>query len=114
MLRKQLRHSVGFPGLRPCFDALHARIASDCCRSAQTDAERFVGDYTLISCVTYPRLGGGRHEICGQFTMTGSNMSGLGMPSGCQSLSAKLATADRRFCLLGQGNGRREENCFTT
>ena len=23
---------------------------------AQTDAERFVGDYTLISYVTYPRL----------------------------------------------------------
>ena len=34
---------------------------------AQTDAERFVGDYTLISYVTYPEAGaGGRHEICGQ------------------------------------------------
>ena len=34
---------------------------------AQTDAERFVGDYTLISYVTFPGgWTGGRHEICGQ------------------------------------------------
>ena len=51
---------------------------------AQTDAERFVGDYTLISYVTFPEAGPAVDmEYVGRLSYDrAGNMSGLGMPSG--------------------------------
>ena len=51
---------------------------------AQTDAERFVGDYTLISYVTFPEAGPEvSMEYVGRLSYDrAGNMSGLGMPSG--------------------------------
>ena len=51
---------------------------------AQTDAERFVGDYTLISYVTFPEAGAAVDmSYVGRLSYDRSgNMSGLGMPSG--------------------------------
>ena len=51
---------------------------------AQTDAERFVGDYTLISYVTFPEAGPAVDmQYVGRLSYDRlGNMSGLGMPSG--------------------------------
>ncbi len=51
---------------------------------AQTDAERFVGDYTLISYVTFPEAGPAVDmKYVGRLSYDrAGNMSGLGMPSG--------------------------------
>ena len=51
---------------------------------AQTDAERFVGDYTLISYVTFPEAGPAVDmQYVGRLSYDrAGNMSGLGMPSG--------------------------------
>ena len=51
---------------------------------AQTDAERFVGDYSLISYVTFPEAGPAVDmEYVGRLSYDrAGNMSGLGMPSG--------------------------------
>tara|TARA_B100000989_G_scaffold275056_1_gene234296 strand:- start:283 stop:777 length:495 start_codon:yes stop_codon:yes gene_type:complete len=51
---------------------------------AQTDAERFVGNFTLISYVTFPEAGPAVDmEYVGRLSYdTAGNMSGLGMPSG--------------------------------
>ena len=51
---------------------------------AQTDAERFVGDYALVSYVTFPEAGPAVDmEYVGRLSYDRSgNMSGLGMPSG--------------------------------
>ena len=51
---------------------------------AQMDAERFVGDYTLISYVTFPEVGPAVHmQYVGRLSYDrAGNMSGLGMPSG--------------------------------
>ena len=51
---------------------------------AQTDAERFVGDYALISYVTFPEAGPAVDmEYVGRLSYDrAGNMSGLGMPSG--------------------------------
>ncbi len=51
---------------------------------AQTDAERFVGDYTLISYVTFPEVGAAVDmAYVGRLSYdSAGNMSGLGMPSG--------------------------------
>ena len=51
---------------------------------AQTDAERFVGDYTLISYVTFPEAGTAVDmPYVGRLSYdSAGNMSGLGMPSG--------------------------------
>ena len=51
---------------------------------AQTDAERFVGDYTLISYVTFPEAGAAVDmSYVGRLSYDrAGNMSGLGMPSG--------------------------------
>ena len=51
---------------------------------AQTDAERFVGDYTLISYLTFPEAGPAVDmQYVGRLSYDRSgNMSGLGMPSG--------------------------------
>lgn len=50
---------------------------------AQTDAERFVGDYTLISYVTFPEAGSAVDmSYVGRLSYdSAGNMSGLGMPS---------------------------------
>jgi len=50
----------------------------------QTDAERLVGDYTLISYVTFPETGRAVDmEYVGRLSYYGAGkMSGLGMPSG--------------------------------
>ena len=51
---------------------------------AQTDAERFVGDYTLISYVAFPEAGAAVDmAYVGRLSYdSAGNMSGLGMPSG--------------------------------
>ena len=51
---------------------------------AKTDAERFVGDYTLISYVTFPEAGPAVDmSYVGRLSYdSAGNMSGLGMPSG--------------------------------
>ena len=51
---------------------------------AQTDAERFVGDYALISYVTFPEAGPAVDmQYVGRLSYDrAGNMSGLGMPSG--------------------------------
>jgi len=51
---------------------------------AQTDAQRFVGDYTLISYVTFPEAGAAVDmSYVGRLSYdSAGNMSGLGMPSG--------------------------------
>ena len=51
---------------------------------AQMDAERFVGDYTLISYVTFPEAGPAVDmQYVGRLSYDrAGNMSGLGMPSG--------------------------------
>ena len=51
---------------------------------AQLDAERFVGDYTLISYVTFPEAGPAVDmQYVGRLSYDrAGNMSGLGMPSG--------------------------------
>ena len=51
---------------------------------AQTDAERFVGNYALISYVTFPEAGPAVDmEYVGRLSYDrAGNMSGLGMPSG--------------------------------
>jgi len=51
---------------------------------AQTDAERFVGDYTLISYVTFPEAGPAVDmQYVGRLSYDrAGNMSGLGMPTG--------------------------------
>ena len=51
---------------------------------AKTDAERFVGDYTLISYVTLPEAGPAVDmSYVGRLSYdSAGNMSGLGMPSG--------------------------------
>ena len=51
---------------------------------AQMDAERFVGDYTLISYVTFPEVGPAVDmQYVGRLSYDrAGNMSGLGMPSG--------------------------------
>lgn len=51
---------------------------------AQTDAERFVGDYALVSYVTFPEAGPAVDmEYVGRLSYDrAGNMSGLGMPSG--------------------------------
>lgn len=51
---------------------------------AKTDAERFVGDYTLISYVTFPEAGPAvEMSYVGKLSYdSAGNMSGLGMPSG--------------------------------
>lgn len=50
---------------------------------AKTDAERFVGDYTLISYVTFPEAGPAVDmSYVGKLSYdSAGNMSGLGMPS---------------------------------
>ena len=55
---------------------------------AQTDAERFVGDYTLISYVTFPEAGPAVDmSYVGRLSYdSAGNMSGLGMPSGLPEL----------------------------
>ena len=51
---------------------------------AQMDAERFVGDYTLISYVTFPEAGPAVDmQYVGRLSYDrAGNMSGIGMPSG--------------------------------
>ena len=51
---------------------------------AQTDAQRFVGDYTLISYITFPEAGAAVDmSYVGRLSYdSAGNMSGLGMPSG--------------------------------
>ena len=51
---------------------------------AKTDAERFVGDYTLISYVAFPEAGAAVDmAYVGRLSYdSAGNMSGLGMPSG--------------------------------
>ena len=51
---------------------------------AKTDAERLVGDYTLISYVTFPEAGPAVDmSYVGRLSYdSAGNMSGLGMPSG--------------------------------
>ena len=51
---------------------------------SQTDAERFVGDYTLISYVAFPEAGAAVDmAYVGRLSYdSAGNMSGLGMPSG--------------------------------
>ena len=46
----------------------------------QADAERFVGDYTLVSYVTFPEAG------------SPGNMAGLGMPSGLPERERKAGS----------------------
>ena len=50
----------------------------------QTDAERFVGDYALVSYVIFPEAGPAVDmEYVGRLSYDGAgNMTGLGMPSG--------------------------------
>ena len=56
----------------------------DAVGQAQTDAERFVGDYTLISYVAFPEAGPAVDmQYVGRLNYDRvGNMSGLGMPSG--------------------------------
>ena len=59
---------------------------------AQTDAERFVGDYTLISYVTFPEAGPAVDmQYVGRLSYDrAGNMSGLGMPSGLPELEREV------------------------
>ena len=63
---------------------------------AKTDAERFVGDYTLISYVTFPEAGPAVDmSYVGKLSYdSAGNMSGLGMPS---DLPEREREADSRL-----------------